>query len=37
LNDNGHLNQRMQLYASVHKRVTTLQAGKSKEELPGPG
>lgn len=37
INDNGHLNQRMQNYASIIKKTTTLQTSMKKEEMPGPG
>ena len=37
INDNGHLNQRMQQYAHHNRKVTTLQVANQQPEQPGPG
>jgi hypothetical protein len=37
INDNGHLNQRLQNYANISRKMTTLQANMKKQDHPGPG
>lgn len=37
INDNGHINQRPQQYATNNKKVTTVQAQNVSPLLPGPG
>ena len=37
INDNGHLNQRMQQYSHHNRKVTTLQVANQQPEQPGPG
>ena len=37
INDNGHINQKPQIYATQNKKVTTVQAQNFSPELPGPG